>query len=67
MYFDILVPLFVSRLEGGPEATHSRLFSMNEDLSGRMQSGFQIITNAAGSEQIYDMLRLHGLNKLRIL
>jgi len=38
MDFDILVPLFVSRLEGGPEATHGRLFSMNEDLFGRMQS-----------------------------
>ena len=35
---DIFVSLFISRLEGGPKATHSRLLSMNEDLFGRMQS-----------------------------
>ena len=40
MNLDILVPLFVSRLEGGPKATHSRLFPMNEDLFGRMQLVF---------------------------
>ena len=67
MDFDILVPLFVSRLEGGPETTHSRLFSMNEDLFGIPQLAFQTITDAADPKQIYDMLRLYGLNKLRIL
>lgn len=40
MDLDILVPLFVSRLEGSPKATHGRLFPMNEDLFGRMQITF---------------------------
>jgi len=40
MDLDILIPLFISRLEGGPKPTHSRLFSMNEDLFGRIQLVF---------------------------
>jgi hypothetical protein len=40
MNLDILIPLLISRLEGGPKATHSRLFPMNEDLFGRMQLVF---------------------------
>ena len=67
MDFDVLIPLFVPRLEGGPEAAHGRLFSMNEDLFGRMQLAFQTITNGVDSKRIYDVLRLHGLNELRIL
>ena len=70
MDLDILVPLFVSRLEGGPEATHSCLFPMDEDLSERVQLVFWAITSEAGFQterRIYDMLRLHGFNKLRIL
>lgn len=38
MDLDILVPLFVSGLKCGPKAAHTRLFPMNEDLFGRMQS-----------------------------
>lgn len=34
MDLDILIPLFISRLEGGPKAAHSRLFPVNEDLLG---------------------------------
>jgi len=70
MDLDILVPLFVSRLEGGPEATHSRLFPMNEDLFGRTQLVFWAITSEVGfqtARRTYDMLGLHGFNKLRIL
>ena len=40
MNLDVLIPLFVSRLEGGPKATHSRLLPMDEDLFGGMQLAF---------------------------
>ena len=70
MDLDILIPLFVSRLEGGPKATHSRLFPMNEDLFGWIQLAFWAITSEVGLQterRIYDMLRFHGFNKLRVL